>query len=333
MRVIALTFLLCLTASAAPNVLALKTRCQALRDYRPICQTMTGLNNCSTQLNTTCCDCAAEWNTTFAICSFNQQLNPTPTPTPGGSISCAIAATDNLCNSDKHILTFAAAASGTNTPPLQFAWNYQCDNPNAPSAVTPSSVNNQFTLELDDPTLGTETNCAVSLTVTDAAARSANCSTALLAANCLTGCVSTNQQQLLIDLDGTAKLQFWNIRSMVRTAGKSARSARTLAKFAARAQKLYLANWNITYKLPAITQLCSNTTLCVAVSNTDIISVYRDNALKLKKLANTVYPIAHKEAKAKWRSRIKALKRRSTALYNSARAFSNAIPNTASSCA
>lgn len=332
MRIALALLLFCSAATAAPNLPQRKSRCLALSDYRPICQTMTALNNCSNQLNTTCCECAAEWNTNFSFCSFSLQLYPTPTPTPSGNISCSVSASDNLCQNDKHILTFDGAGSTTTNAPLQYTWNFNCDNPNAITAVQANTFDTKLNLELDDPKLGADTTCAVELTVTDATSRSTSCSSGLLATNCLTGCVSTNQQELLIDLDGTAKLQFWNIRSMVRTAGSEARSARLLARYASRAQKLYLANWNATYKLPLITKLCSNAALCVSASNTPIIETYRVNALELKKLANKVYPLALKDSKSKWRPRIKALKRRATALYSAAQAFAAEIPETASSC-
>lgn len=331
MRTFLALLLFCSAASAAPKIPQLKTRCTALADYRPICQTMTQMNNCSTQLNTTCCDCAAEWNTTFSFCSFSQQLFPTPTPTPSGSINCAVAATDNLCNNDKHILTFDAAGSTTTNAPLTYTWNYTCEGATN-NAVQANTTDAKLILDLDDPKLGAETTCAVSLTVADAASRSATCSSALVANNCLTGCVSTNQQELLINLDGTAKLQFWNIRSMVRTAGSEARSARILAKYASRAQKLYLANWNATYTLPVVTKLCSNSTLCVSASNASMITFYKENSLTLKKIAAKVYPIALKESHSKWRPRIKALKRRANALYSAALSYSAQIPPTASSC-
>ncbi|MCC6954891.1 MAG: hypothetical protein IT290_12310 [Deltaproteobacteria bacterium] len=102
------------------------------------------------------------------------------------------------------------------------------------------------------------------------------------------GCNEKDQTPLLTALDGGAKRQEAIIKttlSDLRRLKKDGATKRWIEATLKEAHRLQIRNWNLSWTLPRIATVCTNTTLCTAESNTWILEEYRSNADKLRQLS------------------------------------------------
>lgn len=128
-----------------------------------------------------------------------------------------------------------------------------------------------------------------------------------------------------------------NLKNLVKTVGRKlkridsgARTRRLVINKTAEAEALYVSSWTLAWSVPSVQLQCSNTSLCVSVSNADVIEdaiEYADNLRSLvKKLVRRLRKL--KGNSTAGRKYIK----QATALYDSVVESTKVIPETSSSC-
>jgi hypothetical protein len=150
--------------------------------------------------------------------------------------------------------------------------------------------------------------------------------------SCL-GCQESDQGSTLRRLDNTAKQQenlIKNITLRVTKYDSSDSMKKLIKRKLVRAHKLQVRNWTLSWKLPIVSNRCTNTQFCAQISTLPILNEYRTNAKKLFAIANELIRRLAKNKKAK--ATAKRFDLKNVALYKQAIDLAAKIPEYDSAC-
>ncbi len=199
-------------------------------------------------------------------------------------------------------------SSDDNQLGLQFTWQTNCPNGtfNNPNSINPilsfdSALNNQ------------STNCLVTLSVTDSMNQTATCSVPVSVQGCnydcagnLNGsakldacgvcngdnqcfnCEDTETEEASFGLDGNSFALFKVLKKSVKFKRKIIANSKYGNDIIATGQSIYQAAWQLAWSLPKVITTCTNSQLCVNVSNEPFEAQFVSSAESLQNIIFSV---------------------------------------------
>ena len=150
--------------------------------------------------------------------------------------------------------------------------------------------------------------------------------------SCL-GCQETEQSTILRRMDNGAKRQESLILAIARKIMRldsSTTVSENLQRKLNRAHRLQLTNWKLSWELPKVSNICTNTQFCVQVSTLPILNEYRQNAEKLFVIANQLIRKLAKYPKTK--SSVQMYDKRNAQIYKDNLDLAAQVPEYDSAC-
>lgn len=151
--------------------------------------------------------------------------------------------------------------------------------------------------------------------------------------SCL-GCVEKNISDIQTKMDGGAKKQEALIKTLAKrleTLSPTKKNLNYTKVLRAKAHQLQVRNWTISWVIPTETRQCTNTSLCINVSNQSYLDEYSEHSEELRKLALEVVNKIKKVTKGLQQTEKAALKKNEQ-LHKKNIELKNQVPLFQSSC-